>query len=428
MNNKTNLKESNIYIKLLFYSFSIIPITFLIGNFAINLIPIIICCIFLIGIISNNLKFEMKDRVFYLLIFLFISLLINLYFSNNFYLTLPRTLKFIIIIFFVISFKHLLNFIEDKEIIKLYKIWFIIIIFVVFDLIYEFFIGHNIFGQTGVGMPGRLSSFTGKEMVIGHFFSAFVLFGLAYVYRNYENKMFNIFLALFFILISFLIGERSNFVKTFIIIFIFIFLIYEFKLKYKLIFFSFIFLIFALILNSNNYYKLRYYDQVKNLFQKDGIKLYLNNSVYGAHYKVAIKIFNNYPIFGVGIKNFRVESFDDKYQGIFDSTDENSNSKPDVKVSYSGWTGGSTHPHQIHFELLSETGLFGYISFLIFIFLSFYLSIKTYLSEKNIYQFCGMLFVFVNLLPLLPSGSFFSTYTAGLFWINYSIMVGYIKK
>ena len=143
---------------------------------------------------------------------------------------------------------------------------------------------------------------------------------------------------------------------------------------------------------------------------------------------MAIKIFNNYPIFGVGIKNFRVESFDKKYQEIFDSTNENSNSKPDVNVSFSGWTGGSTHPHQVHFELLSETGLFGYISFLIFIFLSFYLSIKIYLSEKNIFQFSGMLFVFVSLLPLLPSGSFFSTYTAGLFWINYAVMVGYIKK
>jgi len=39
-----------------------------------------------------------------------------------------------------------------------------------------------------------------------------------------------------------------------------------------------------------------------------------------------------------------------------------------------------------------------------------------------------MLFVIVNLIPLLPSGSFFTTYSSGLFWINYAIMVGYVKK
>ena len=39
-----------------------------------------------------------------------------------------------------------------------------------------------------------------------------------------------------------------------------------------------------------------------------------------------------------------------------------------------------------------------------------------------------MLFVIINLLPLLPSGSFFSTYTSGLFWLNYAVMVGYLDK
>ena len=69
--------------------------------------------------------------------------------------------------------------------------------------------------------------------------------------------------------------------------------------------------------------------------------------------------------------------------------------------------GGNTHPHQIHFEFLSETGLFGYTSFLIFILCSIYLSIKNYLTYKNPYQLCGILFVVSTLIPLLPSGSFF---------------------
>ena len=167
------------------------------------------------------------------------------------------------------------------------------------------------------------------------------------------------------------------------------------------------------MLSLNENYKLRYFSQVQKVLNKNGINLYLENSVYGAHYNVAKEIFKDNPVFGVGIKNFRVESFSDKYHNL----DHKFNDRR-----------GNTHPHQLHYELLSETGLFGYLSFMIFIFISFYLFFKSYRKKKNVYQFSGMLFVLINLVPLLPSGSFFSTYSAGLFWINYSIMIGYLSK
>ena len=118
-------------------------------------------------------------------------------------------------------------------------------------------------------------------------------------------------------------------------------------------------------------------------------------------------------IFGVGIKNFRVASLDDKY--------ENKN----YDQTHLRW---GTHPHQLHYELLSETGSFGYISFLIFLISSVYFSIINYLKYKNYYQLSGILFVIVSIIPLLPSGSFFSTFSSSLFWINYALMVGYIRK
>ena len=45
------------------------------------------------------------------------------------------------------------------------------------------------------------------------------------------------------------------------------------------------------------------------LILKKWIKNYLDNSNYGAHRNVAKEIFLDNPIFGVGIKNFRFESF-----------------------------------------------------------------------------------------------------------------------
>jgi len=59
---------------------------------------------------------------------------------------------------------------------------------------------------------------------------------------------------------------------------------------------------------------------------------------------------------------------------------------------------------------------------------TFYLFLKSYKKKRNLFQLSGAIYILVSLIPLLPSGSFFSTYTSGLFWINYAVMVSYIKK
>ena len=399
------LKSKNNFENILIFFFSIFPVSFLIGNLFINLSIIIISTIYLVGIFLKKIKFKVNDKFFILLLFFFITLLINLIFTNNISLSYPRVIKFIFIIFFVLAYRNLI-LLENNQLNYVYKFWSLIFTIVCIDLIFEFFSGFNIFGLKSQ-IPGRLGGFTGSELVIGNYFSAFVLLTLSFFYKNYYNKkILNIFIAIILILIAFLIGERSNFIKTLIIICLFVFFIYELNLKHKL--FSIILLVccFALFLNLNENYKIRYIKQPLNILK--------SNSQYGAHFKVAKEIFKDNPIFGVGIKNFRVESFDKKYEGILGLSEK--------------WTGGSTHPHQIHYEFLSETGIFGYLSFLIFIILSIYWSFKSYIITKNVYQFSAMLFVIVNLIPLLPSGSFFTTYSSGLFWINYAIMVGYVKK
>ena len=78
-------------------------------------------------------------------------------------------------------------------------------------------------------------------------------------------------------------------------------------------------------------------------------------SQYLSHYYIAYKIFKDHKVFGTGFKSFRIESRKE-YQ---------------IKDIY----GASTHPHQIHFEILSELGIVGYL--LIFIFnICFVFSIK----------------------------------------------------
>ena len=71
----------------------------------------------------------------------------------------------------------------------------------------------------------------------------------------------------------------------------------------------------------------------------------------------------------------------------------------------------STHPHEKHLELLSELGLTGYLAFITFFL---YCIIKVFRNSsfnKNTFQLGGSLFFISNLIPLIPSGSLFSTYS-----------------
>ena len=401
--------------KILLYTLSIFPLAFLIGNFVINFFIIIIPIFFFILTLKKKIKFNFQNKIFLIMLLFWFSLIVNLFFSQNQSLSIPRVIKIFFIIFLVSAFKYIVFLNENKYLNNIYKIWSIIFFVVFIDLIFEFMVGFNILGFKS-NIPGRLASFTGNELVIGNFFSAFCLIFLSYISIKYPKKNnIIIFLSLVLIFVSFLIGERANFIRTFLMISLFFIFVVDYKYKTKLLF---IFVIFSLIpllitnLKDDNIYKSRYFISINNLFQKNGISAYLNNSQYGAHYDVAYKIFKENKLFGVGIKNFRKESFKSKYEN--------------PKHKFKHWK-GATHPHQIHLQFLSETGLFGYLIFLIFIILSIFLSIKSNLKNKNVFQFSGILFVIFSLLPLIPTGSFFSTYSSGLFWINYSLMVGYIR-
>ena len=200
--------------------------------------------------------------------------------------------------------------------------------------------------------------------------------------------------------ISFFIGERSNFLKLFLAVTVFSLLAIKINYKIKIFTMSFIIMAISLVINFNNDYKSRYYDQIKSLFSIDGYSEYMKESQYGAHQNAAIKIFKENLYFGVGIKNFRYEVWNKKYEN---------KEYAQTNRRY------ATHPHQIHHELLSETGIFGYISFLIFILFSLYLGINSFLKTKNLYQLSGIIFIITSLIPIIPSGSFMSTFSSGIF-------------
>tara|TARA_B100000767_G_C19706151_1_gene510626 strand:+ start:49 stop:1317 length:1269 start_codon:yes stop_codon:yes gene_type:complete len=413
-------KNTNLTQKIILILFAAFPISFILGNLIINVFILSIGLLFAFYVIKNKKYEELDHKIFYLLCFFLISLLINLIFSNNIELSSPRVLKFIFIIFFIFAFKNLIkiNSYYFENIIL--KIWLLVLFVVIVDLIYESYTGYNSLGFISY-MPGRLAGFFKDELVVGGYLSAFSLIILAFIHNNLKNKNLSILFFLLVIFISFIIGERSNFIKTVIILTIFFSAVSNLNIKIKILTLIFIPIALLTILTSDickgnkpcNSYNIRFIGQTSEIFKKDGIKKYLKKSTYGAHYNTAKEIFKDNLIFGVGIKNFRVESSKKKYEN------------KDYELTELRW---GTHPHQIHYELLSETGLVGYVSFLIFLMSSVYLAIINYLKYRNFYQLSGILFVLISALPLLPSGSFFSTFSSSLFWMNYALMVGYIKR
>ena len=410
MKTETNLKSAN---QLDYISLALLatyPLALIFGNFIINLYIFLFSVSFLINFKENKIIF--KDKIFYLLVFFFISLLINNFFSLNPGNSFPRVFKILLVIFFIFEIKRLIYKYEANFIKKIYKLWFWIFLILTIDILFETLFGHNMVGNKS-NMLGRIASFFGNELIIGAFYHGFAMFIFSYLILNKTKSYFLVFLIFFILLMGFLIGERSNYIKLFLSTIFFFSLALQINYKVKIIsFFTMLIIMFAII-NLHSPFKSKYYNQIKDLFAINGYSEYIKNSHYGAHRDAAIKIFKQNLIFGVGVKNFRNESG----KKIYENKDY-------------AWTNSrqSTHPHQIHHEFLSETGIFGYLCFLIFIISAIYLSFKNYLKYKNLYQLSAIIFIITSLLPLLPSGSFLSTYVSGIFWINFAIMSAYIKN
>ena len=410
--------------KISFSLFAFFPISLILGNLAINLSLILIAFIFLIDLrINKDLSF-IKDKIFWLLIIFFLSQIPSLVFSIDPINSFPRVLKILLIIPFILLIKRNITNHRVQFEKRIFGFWSIIVLITTLDVLFEILFGYNIFGYSGNSLgyfgdtegiiKGRIASFFGEELIVGGFLGAFSLITIGYLMRFHgKYKKTIIMSALILIMISFLIGERSNFIKFFIPVTIILFFFIKLNFKYKLTLSLLLILMLFISYNYNTLLKHRYSYLINFAVDKNAISNYLKRSQYGAHYDTAYSIFKDNKLFGVGLKNFRNECNKEKYL----------NSQFEMSKQRC-----ATHPHQIYFEILSETGIFGFISFLIFMVVSIYLSLRTYIEKKNIFQLMSIFYVVTFLIPILPSGSFFSTFYSSLFWINYGVMVSYIKK
>jgi O-antigen ligase len=295
--------------------------------------------------------------------------------------------------------------------------WSIILLIVGFDIFFEYINKKNIIGFQSTTDPTRIASFLGKELKIGHFVLGFLFLSTGYYFEKFNKnsayyKIAGYILLFFLILAIILTGERSNTIKSLICIFLFIIFSKEKLIKYKKTIIILIISLLCLSYSISDRLKFRfdtYYKPIKEVGLINTIKLIK----HGAHYYTAIEIFKSYPVFGVGNKNFREECDNEKY---FDSS-----------YAYAAER-CSTHPHQIYLELLSEHGIVGFITILSIIFYILYKSFIIFLRKLNLIHLGSIVFVASTFIPIIPSGSFFTSWGAAIFWINFAIMISYNNK
>ena len=387
----------------------ILPVSLLMGSGVINFLVILFDILFIIEIFKKRKFIYFKDKIFYLLIIIWVYLILNATLGIDFENSIDRSLGFIRFVILAFGINYYLYTNQKYFTDFILKYWCLIFFIVTIDLIFESFMGFNLIGNISPD-KGRLSSFLGEELKIGNYYFGFILLTLAYLNFKYKENYILYFFSVVFIITGLLIGERSNFLKILFItsLFLFFFQNKNYIKKIFVILISFVFL--ASIIYSNNNYKDRFWIMlIKPVIQSSlNPVTTLKMSTYGAHYDAAIKIFNDNKFFGIGLKNFRMESGNTKYRNKeFIFTDARQ----------------TTHPHQMHVEILSEIGLMGYSLFLLLFYLIIHNGIKFYKNSKNLFQLSSLLFVIATIIPLLPSGSFFTTYSATIFWINFGLLI-----
>ena len=397
------------------FLFSILPISLIVGNLLINLNIILINLLMLFVSFKNNNWQWINNKFFKILLLLYCYLVLNSIYN---YLTdnslgldgIYRSLSFLKFILLVFAFNVLLK--EKNSFDKIIKFWLIIISIVIFDVFFEFLFGNNLFGFKSLDSTRIISFFYDENVVGGYLLTFSFIICTYFLNKNFTDKkklIFNIFLFLIPICIL-VTGERSNFLKSIMLFFLIIYFINPKQLiisKIKIV----IILLFGIFLTINLNQNLltkqtEFFKRILIVNDAKNFEEKFQNIIYFAHYDAAINIFKDYPLNGVGNKNFRKKCSDEKYL--------NENLKFSVKRC-------STHPHQIHFEILAEQGMLGYLIFFYLVISFIYNNVRINIPIKNLFFNSVNFYLIIFLIPILPGGSVFSSFNGTLFWLIFSI-------
>ena len=418
-----------------YFSFllSILPICFVAGNLLINANILILILSALIFFKSKI--FQIKYYLFDKLLILFFFLIFYTGFYNDYFFYLDEKAwkgYFSTVIKSIFFFRYLflyfiLRYLVEKKIIDL-KPFFITCalaaIFVSLDIFYQFIFGKDIFGFETSSSGRKLGGPFEDELIAGSFIQRFCIFSffiLPLYFQNiskYSKFLIPILFIIFFVAII-LSGNRMPmllFIFSVVLILIFNKQTRKFLIPFVLIFT----LLFGLIFNFNKEVRLNFksfYAQVSKM-----IVIVKNNDFKNERSPEYLKQFETFyetwlmnKYIGGGIKNFRYFCH------------ERPTVVKDTRLIC------NMHPHNYYLEILTETGLVGFLilvsSFLLLLYQS--LIKKYFLKPTNYFDNKIVPFIFlfiVEIFPLKSTGSFFTTGNSSYLFLLMGILVGLLPK
>lgn len=432
-----NLKLNQNLEKVFFYIVASLPILIIFGSGIINISVVFLNIIFFVHIISTrNFRFFNDNRVYFLILLSFLIFQVLNNFLNLNFIYFDKSIYYLRFLLLPLVFKYFSKFIKF-DFLKLSKIYLIILMLIIFDLFYQYIFDVNLIGfKPGLynfdqDIYERYSGIFNNELILGSYLSSFGFLIISFFFCFNKRNNFYLLILLSILFFSILItGERSSLMNIIIsIIFIFLFIK---PLRFKLTILGLTFLAISIIgINFSDQLKLRYFDyplrvllnesennQIENnhfktLNLKSAYSNFINKTHWGMHYKTASSMFYDKPINGHGFKQFRIKC--ENYSFLFSKKLLNEAATKN---------GCSTHPHHYILEILSEQGIIGLIIF----FLSVFILIKDILirTDDKIYVIFLFSIILGYMLPIKPSGSIISTWSASIFWLLLSF--GYIKN
>ena len=125
-------------------------------------------------------------------------------------------------------------------------------------------------------------------------------------------------------------------------------------------------------------------------------------------------MFNDNIILGVGVKNFRNYCNLEKY-----------------KIDEASCT---THPHNTYIQILSETGIIGFLFIFIALVTFSYKIIKHFflsLFKKNYFsgfEICILSSISITLWPFIPTGNFFNNWLSIIYYFPIGLLLFSLNK
>jgi O-antigen ligase len=456
----------------------IFPFLLISGPFLPDAACVLIGIFYLIFAIKKKNLVECKNYIIYFLILIYIYINLNSFFSFNPKISFGTSLPFFRIILFILGLSYFLNKYKKLKIYFFYSSCAAICLLLI-DSLVQYFYGANLIGLKLLDET-RVSSFFGKELIMGSFVARILplILALSYFIDSIHTKNIRTIILFFSGILILLSGERTSFVLYLFSFFLFLFLDCNNKKIFIYLLIILLPLFFLFSFNSKPLKRIFYhtYNQINetgNIFNFS----YRHN----LHFYTANKMFQDSKIIGQGVKSFRFlcsnpeftalnkiledkkfispkngyvyfsedngtrnlfispkkknnpnindRTFDESlhtfpiqgfyYQYVENGTFVEKNQK--LFVSYEFKDGCNTHPHNFYWQFLSELGLLGFFLFFFIFIFSAYKIVKLSLKKikKNLFnreKFEAFIFLSIFI-------TFFPMIPSGNFFHNWLLII-----